>query len=170
LRNNPNDPVIGNPNGDVTMVEFFDYRCGYCKRVFDDVQTLVKEDGNIRVVMKEFPILGPDSVHASRAAQAVWLHQKDKYYPFHYAMMTNKGDLSEDKIMDLAKGAGVNVADLKEQMKDPLVDETLKATLHQASALDISGTPAFVFGSSIQPGAMPLDTMKEMVAAMRKHP
>jgi protein-disulfide isomerase len=170
LQNNPNDPVIGNPDGDVTVVEFFDYRCGYCKRVFDDVQTLLKEDGNIRFILKEFPILGPDSVNASRAAQAVWLHQKDKYLPFHIAMMNNKGDLNEAKIMELATNTGVDTALLKEQMSDPLVETTLNDTARMASALDITGTPAFIFGAQVQPGAIPLDMMKELVGAMRSHP
>lgn len=170
LKNNLNDPIIGNPDGDVTVVEFFDYRCGYCKRVFNDVQTLLKEDGNIRFVLKEFPILGPDSVNASRAAQAVWLHQKDKYLPFHTAMLTSKGELSEAKIMELAKDAGVDTAQLKEQMNDPLVETALSDTARLASALDITGTPAFIFGSQIQPGAISLDMMKELVGALRAHP
>lgn len=170
LRQNPNDPVIGNPDGDITVVEFFDYRCGFCKRVFGDVQTLIKEDGNIRFVLKEFPILGPDSVNASRAAQAVWLHQSDKYLPFHTAMMLNKGDLGAEKVLELAKEAGVDIAALEEQMKDPLVDATLEANAGLASNLDITGTPAFIFGAQIQPGAIPLSTMQEMVGAMRKHP
>ena len=170
LTNNPNDPVMGNPDGDVTVVEFFDYRCGFCKRAFTDVQTLLKEDGNIRYVLKEFPILGPESVYASRAAQAVWLHQKDKYVAFHTAMMTNRGGLGADKVMELAKAAGVDTAQLATQMDDPMVDETLKATATQAAALDITGTPAFIFGSEIQPGAIPLSAMKELVGAMRKHP
>lgn len=170
LKNNPNDPMLGNPDGDVTVVEFFDYRCGYCKRVFGDMRTLLNEDGNVRLVLKEFPILGPDSVYASRAAQAVWLNQKDKYIPFHTAMMTSRGDLSADKVLELAKGVGIDTAQLASQMDDPLVDATLKATAQQAAALDISGTPAFIFGSQIQPGALPLDRMKELVDAVRKHP
>ena len=170
LKNNPNDPTIGNPDGDITVVEFFDYRCGFCKRVFDDVQALIKEDGNIRYVLKEFPILRPDSVYASRAAQAVWLHQKDKYAPFHTAMMKNKGDLGEAKVLKLAEDAGVDTARLKDQMNDPLVDETLDATARQASALGITGTPGFVFGNQVQPGAIPLAMMKDLVSAVRKHP
>jgi len=138
LKNSPNDPVMGNPDGDVTVVEFFDYRCGFCKRAHTDVQALLAEDGNIRYVLKEFPILGPDSVYASRAAQAVWLHQKDKYVAFHTAMMTSKGNLGADKVMELAKSAGVGTAQLTGQMEDPFVDETLKATARQATALDIT--------------------------------
>lgn len=170
LKDNPADPVIGNPDGDVTVVEFFDYRCGFCKRVFPDVQALLKEDGNVRYVLKEFPILGPDSVYASRAAQAVWLHQPDKYAAFHIAMMENRGDLGQDKVMELAGGAGVDVVKLPEQMQDPQVQQTLDANMKQAQVLGISGTPAFIFGANIQPGAIPLTAMRDLVAAMRAHP
>ncbi|PHS79596.1 MAG: hypothetical protein COB59_00680 [Rhodospirillaceae bacterium] len=167
LKNNPNDPVMGNLNGNLTVVEFFDYRCGYCKKVFDDVQTLIKSDGNIRYVLKEFPILGPDSVYASRAAQAVWLHQSDKYKSFHIAMMTNRGSLNQSKVMELAKTVGIDTQALVTQMDDPLVEKTLAASAEQAQALGITGTPAFIFGNDIAPGAISLDTMIEMVVAAR---
>lgn len=167
LRNGANDPVMGNPDGDVTVVEFFDYRCGFCKRVFDDVQTLIREDGNIRYVLKEFPILGPDSLTASRAAMAVWLHQRDKYEAFHTAMMKSRGELSEAKVMALGLESGVDIEALKLQMEDPQVLSTLRETAAQAEALNISGTPAFIIGDAIQPGAIPLDMMKELVDAAR---
>lgn len=170
LTSNPNDPVIGNPDGDVTVVEFFDYRCGFCKRVHPDVQTLLKEDGNIRYVLKEFPILGPASTFASQAAVGVWLHQKDKYEAFHDAMMASRGDLSNDKVIEIATQSGVDVAKLPDQMKDAKVQDTLEATARQAQLLGINGTPGFVFGNNIQPGAIPLDAMRELVAAMRAHP
>lgn len=168
LKNNPNDPVIGNPNGDLTVVEFFDYRCGYCKKVFPDVQTLLNRDGNIRYVLKEFPILGEESVYASRAAQAVWLHQSDKYLAFHTAMMLNKGGLGAQKVMDLAAGAGVDTEALKTQMDDPVIQQTFDASAEQAQALGLSGTPAFIFGNDIAPGAVPLATMVDMVVAARE--
>jgi len=167
LKNNPNDPVMGNLNGTLTVVEFFDYRCGYCKKVFDDVQKLIKSDGNIRYVLKEFPILGPDSLYASQAAQAVWLHQSDKYKAFHVAMMTNRGSLDKGKVIQLAKGVGIDTEALVTQMDDPLVDETLAASAQQAEALGITGTPAFIFGNDIAPGAISLDAMIEMVVAAR---
>lgn len=169
LKNNVNDPVIGNPNGDVTVVEFFDYRCGYCKKAFKDVQKLLQADGNIRFVLKEFPILGPESVYASRAAQAVWLHQKDKYKAFHAAMMHNKGGLGEETVHKLAAHAGVDTKALVEDMNDPLVDATLEATARQAQTMDISGTPAFLFGNTLTPGAVPLETMIDLVAKARKN-
>ena len=168
LKNNPNDPVIGNPDGDLTVVEFFDYRCGYCKKVFPDVQQLLKSDGNIRYVLKEFPILGPESTYASRAAQAVWLHQSDKYLAFHAAMMSNKGGLGESKVLELAGTSGVDITALKDQMNDPVIQETFDATSEQAKALGITGTPAFIFGNDIAPGAVPLATMIDMVVAARK--
>jgi len=168
LKNNPNDPVIGNPDGDLTVVEFFDYRCGYCKKVFPDVQTLLKTDGNIRYVLKEFPILGEESVYASRAAQAVWLHQTDKYLAFHSAMMLNKGGLGAQKVMDLAAGVGIDTTALKTQMDDPKIKQAFDASAEQAQALGISGTPAFIFGNDIAPGAVPLATMIDMVVAARK--
>ena len=168
LSTNPNDPVMGNPDGDVTMVEFFDYRCGFCKRVFDDVKTLIKEDGNIRYVLKEFPILGDDSVYASRAAMAVWLHQRDKYPAVHTALMTSKGALGNAKVMELAKDAGVDTKALAEQMNDPIIDQTFAATQAQAQALGITGTPAFIIGQNLAPGAIPLSAMKQLVDAARK--
>jgi len=167
LSANPNDPVMGNPNGDVTMIEFSDYRCPYCKRVFDDVENLVKEDGNIRYILKEFPILGDDSVYASRAAMAVWLHQRDKYKALHTAMMKNRGALSNDKVVELAKGVGIDTDALSGQMKDPMIEQTFAATHRQAQALGITGTPAFIVGENLVPGAISLDGMKKMVDAAR---
>jgi len=168
LKNNPNDPQIGNPDGDLTVVEFFDYRCGYCKKVFPDVQKLIKSDVNIRYVLKEFPILGPESVYASHAAQAVWLHQPDKYLAFHTAMMLNRGGLGERKVIDLAISAGVDTVAMKDQMNDPVIQKTLDATAEQAQALGVSGTPAFIFGNDIAPGAISLASMIDMVVAARK--
>lgn len=167
LTSSPSDPVMGNAQGDVTMVEFFDYRCGYCKKVFGDVQTLLKADGHIRLVLKEFPILGDDSVNASRAALAVWLHQPNKYKAFHAAMMLNKGALGKDKVLELAKASGVDVDALGEQMNDPEIDKTFAATRDQAQTLDLNGTPAFIVGETIVPGAIGLDAMKQLVAAAR---
>lgn len=168
LKNSPNDPVFGNPDGDVTVVEFFDYRCGYCKKVLPDVQALIKGDGNIRVVLKEFPILGPESVYAARAAQAVWLYQRDKYQAFHTAMMLNKGGLGEDVVLTLATHSGVDTKALGKQMDEPKVAAALEATARQAQAMGISGTPAFIFGNTLAPGAVSLANMIDMVAAARK--
>ena len=168
LTSSPLDPVIGNPDGDVTVVEFFDYRCGFCKRVFENALTLIKEDGNIRYVLKEFPILGEESVYASRASMAVWLHQRDKYLDFHSAMLSNKGALSNAKVMELARQSGVNTDALVVQMQDGNIEKAFATTHAQAEALSLTGTPAFIIGEAVAPGAIPLSAMRHLVAAARE--
>ena len=167
LENDPNSPVGGNPKGDVTMVEFFDYRCGYCKRVFPAVVELLNTDGNIRYVFKEFPILGDASVFAARAALAAWKLDKDKYFAFHTALMGAKGSLSEDNVMKIASDNGLPVADLRKAMEDPEIDEDLKKNSGLAQALGITGTPAFIIGDDLIPGAVSLETLKKLVALQR---
>ncbi len=168
LENNPAAPVAGNADGDVTIVEFFDYRCGYCKRVFPAVQELIKTDGNIRYVFKEFPILGPDSMIASQAAQAVWFIAPDRYLDFHAALMGARGALSEDRVLDIAAKVGLDRDAVKKGMGDPRVAETLASNLALGRDLGVNGTPAFVIGGQLVPGAIDLDTMKELVAEARK--
>ncbi len=167
LENDPTSPVGGNPRGDVTIVEFFDYQCPYCKRVFPAVQTLLKTDGNIRYVFKEFPILGPQSVVAARAALAAWKLDRDRYVPFHTALMQSKGRLSERKILDVAAEIGLDVERLRAAMADPGIDKVLARNAELARALDINGTPAFVIGENVVPGAVDLDTLTALVSAAR---
>ncbi len=168
LENNPAAPVAGNAKGDVTIVEFFDYRCGYCKRVFPAIQELIETDGNIRYVFKEFPILGPDSMVASKAAQAVWFIDPDRYLDFHAALMGARGALNEARILDLAEKVGLDRAEVKKGMDDPQVAETLAGNLGLGRALGVNGTPAFVIGGELVPGAIDLDAMKELVAEARR--
>ena len=168
LINDPNDPVMGNPHGDVTVVEFFDYRCGYCKKVFPDIQRLLKEDGNIRLILKEWPILGDDSTYASRAALSVWFNQSDKYSAFHTAMMENKGALSNARVLEHAKAVGVDVDKMKLGLGDIRINQAVANSNKLAGALGITGTPAFVFGSDLVPGAIDFATMKELVTKQRK--
>ncbi len=169
LENNPAVPVAGNAKGDVTIVEFFDYRCGYCKRVFPAIQELIETDGNIRYVFKEFPILGPDSMVASQAAQAVWFIDPDRYLDFHTELMGAKGPLNEDRVLDLAAKVGLDRAAVKKGMEDPRVAETLAGNLGLGRALGVNGTPAFVIGGQLVPGAIDLDAMKELVAEARRN-
>lgn len=168
LENNPATPVAGNVDGDVTVVEFFDYRCGYCKRVFPAIQELIETDGNIRYVFKEFPILGPESVVASRAAQAVWFIDPERYLDFHAALMGARGGLNEDRVLDIAAKVGLDRDKVKDAMEDPRVAEVLAANLELGRALGVNGTPAFVIGGELIPGAIDLDTMKELVAEARR--
>lgn len=168
LANDINDPVIGNPSGNITVVEFFDYRCGYCKKVFPDVQKLLEEDGNIKYVLKEWPILGDDSVYASKAALSVWFNQQDKYVSFHTAMMENKGSLSNDRVIEIAEENNIDVEQMKTGFGDPRVEMAIANNSKLAANLGITGTPAFVFGKDMVPGAIDYETMQQLVKEMRK--
>jgi len=165
LFKNPTSPVLGNPQGDVTLVEFFDYQCGYCKAVHPDVQRLLESDGKIRLVSKEFPILGPASVTASRAALAA--QKQGKYDALHKALMENRGQLDDDKIMRIAGSVGLDMERLKKDMQAPEIQEILQRNVRLAGELNIRGTPAFIIGDQIVPGAVSLDRLKEMVAQGR---
>lgn len=167
LEQDPSTPVFGNPDGDITIVEFFDYRCGYCKRVFSEVKSLLADDGNIRLVLKEFPILGPDSQLAATAALAVWNIAPEKYWDFHAQVMTSRGQITQAKLDIYAEELGLNAADLQTAMKDPGVTNSLQRNLELGQALGISGTPAFVIGDQIVPGAIDKAQFQELVAAVR---
>ena len=166
--NNPADPVIGNVNGDVTVVEFFDYRCPYCKRVSDALVTLVKDDPNVKVVYKEFPILGPGSLVAAKIALAA--HRQGKYEAVHTAFMAHKGSFEEEDLLDLAASAGADRAKLAADMQDPAIQGHLQANDSLAAALGITGTPGFLFGKQLVPGAVSLDDMKKLVSTARSQP
>lgn len=168
LEGDPNSPVVGNPNGDVTIVEFSDYRCGYCKKVFPSIQTLLKEDGKIRFVIKEFPVLGEESVIAARIAQAAWFLAPRKYPDLHTAMMANRGAMTEDKLLQMAEGLGLARDKLKAMMNAPEVDQAIKKTYGIAEGIGVRGTPAFVVGGRLVPGAVDIDTLRKLVAEARK--
>jgi protein-disulfide isomerase len=162
----PATPVGGNPRGDVTIVEFFDYRCPYCKQVLPSLQSLLKEDRKLRFLYKEMPVLGPQSVVAAHAALAA--QRQGKYEAFHTAMMATKGQITEDTVYQVAGSVGLDVDRLKRDMAAPEIDRELKANLALADALNIHGTPAFIIGDQIVPGALDLDTLKNMIADARK--
>jgi protein-disulfide isomerase len=167
LVSDPTSPIAGNPNGNVTIVEFFDYRCGYCKKVVPSVQELLKTDKNVRLVFKEFPILGPDSVTASRAALAAWKIAPDKYLPLHLALMESRGEMNEARVLETAKKVGVDTDKLKAAMADPAIKATLDRNMDLARTLHVNGTPAFIIGNQLVPGAIDLGNLREMVAAAR---
>lgn len=162
----PATPVAGNPKGDVTIVEFFDYRCPYCKQVLPSLQTLLKEDHKLRFVYKEMPVLGPVSVVAAHAALAA--QRQGKYEAFHNAMMATKGQITDDTVYKVAGSVGLDVDRLKQDMAAPEIQQELKANLALADALNIRGTPGFIIGGHIVPGALDLDALKSMVADARK--
>ena len=162
----PETPVGGNPKGDVTLVEFFDYRCPYCKQVHPRLQELLADDRQLRIAYKEFPILGAVSIAAARAALAA--HRQSKYETFHDAMMAASGQITEDTVYQVAGAVGLDVDRLKRDMSSPQIDAALKANHALADALDITGTPGFVIGDQIVPGAIELSSLKDLVAGARR--
>lgn len=166
LYNDPDSPSVGNQKGDVTIVEFMDYRCGYCKSVHDGLLEAVKADGKVRLVYKDFPILGPDSVLAARAALAA--REQNKYEELHNALIKFRGPLNEQAILKLATDTGLNAEQLKKDMADPKVENTLRKNFELARALDLSGTPAFIIGDRLIPGAADQATIKQLIDQARK--
>ena len=167
LLNDPDSPVGANVKGDVTIVEFFDYRCGYCKRVFPDIVKVLNTDKNIRYVFKEFPILGPESVTASKAALAAWNLDKTKYMAFHKALMGSKGGLPEGRVLEIATAAGYDAKAMKAAMKDPKIDDMIAKNFELAKAFDINGTPAFIIGDEVIRGAVDLDALRSFISKAR---
>lgn len=167
LERDPASPVIGNPDGSVTVVEFMDYRCGYCKKVFPAVQELLKSDGDIRYVVKEFPILGPDSLVASRAAISVWFIAPEKYMAYHTALMEARGGLSEKRVVAMAEELGLDGQQVSKQMNSAEVVDSINKNRELARALGINGTPAFIVGNELVPGAIGIENLRDLVAAAR---
>lgn len=162
------DIVLGNPKGDVTLVEFFDYNCGYCRRSYGDISDLIKSDPNLRVVLKELPILSEGSVEAARVAVAVRLQDASKYAAFHRILMTAKGEVNGAQALAAAQKAGLDVERIKKDMSNPEVNATLQEVQSLAQALAISGTPSFVLGDQLIPGALPRDKLAAAIAQVRK--
>ena len=162
----PETPFAGNPKGNVSLVEFFDYRCPYCKQVEPALEALLGEDRQLRLVYKELPVLGADSVTASRAALAA--KKQGKYDALHRALMLLKGQINEAAVLKTAESVGLDVERLKRDMTSPEIARALKANTKLAEALDIRGTPGFVIGDDIVPGAIDLATLKQMIATARR--
>lgn len=158
--------VAGNPDGDVTIVEFFDYRCGYCKQAYPTLMKTVEEDGNVRLVLKEFPILGADSFLASQAAIASL--QQDKYLEFHTALMDSRGGVTIERIRSIAGDLGLDVEKLEADMKQDSVREVVEKNYALAKQLGISGTPAFIIGEEFIPGVVSKEQMQALISAARE--
>jgi protein-disulfide isomerase len=159
------DLVVGNPQGKVTLVEFFDYNCGYCKRAFPDVVKMMEADGDLRVVMKEFPILGPGSTFAARAALAS--RKQNKYWDYHVALMAHEGKMDEAAALAIAERTGLDVEQLKRDMDGAEVSATLDANMKLAEALTIQGTPAFIIDKTLIPGAIGFEGLAAAVKQVR---
>ena len=160
--------VGGNPEGNVTLVEFMDYRCGYCRQAFAEVEALVASDGNLRFVLKELPILGEQSEAASRFAVAVQqLHGPDAYKDVHDALFSLRGDVTPDALARLAEGLALDPQPIMDRMGAPEVSAVLDANRALAESLRISGTPTFVLGDRMVRGYLPPDEMRARVEAAR---
>jgi len=169
LFSSPRQVVLGNPTGNVTFVEFFDYNCGYCKRAMTDMLTLLKDDPKLKVVLKEFPVLGPGSLEAAQVAVAVRMQDKTgkKYLEFHQKLLGSRGQADRARAMAVAKDIGLDMTRLDKDMTSPEVKETLQESMKLAEALGLNGTPSYVIGDNVVVGAVGLDALKEKVNTSR---
>ena len=165
LLRDPASPVSGNLNGDVTVIEFFDYRCGYCKRVASAVTQLQQDDPGVRVVYKDFPILGEASVFGARAALAAL--EQGKHQAFHEAMLASDNELTQEEAFAIAQRVGLDVKKLDVDLQAPERQAEIDRNRALAKLLGISGTPGFVIGGEVYPGALDLARLKALVAQAR---
>jgi protein-disulfide isomerase len=156
-----NSPVGGNPQGDATLVEFFDYNCPYCRSVARVMDEAEAADPQLRIVYKEFPILGPNSAYAAKAALAV--HRQGRYLGFHKALMQVRGTADDARVLDVAAKIGVDTERMKSDMNDPAIQAAIDSNLELAQALRINGTPGFVIGEQVLRGAADLKTLQELI-------
>ena len=161
------DGVVGNPDGKVTIVEFYDYNCGFCKRAIEDMQALTKNDSDVRFVLKEFPILGPDSQKASIVSMAFHKMMPEKYSAFHTELLGGEGRANEDRAIKIAVSLGADEAKLREHMKDPDLPEAISKTYELANKLTITGTPSYVVGNEVIFGALGEQVLAQKIAAAK---
>ena len=166
IYSDPEAPVAGNPEGAIVLVEFFDYRCGYCRRVKPTLETLLAENGDLRLAFKEFPILGPESMLAARAALAS--RAQGLYEPFHWALMGTDGPFDLDHILGVARSVGLDDERLARDMEDPAIDALIDRNAVLANILGIRGTPAFVVGDRMIRGALPIAQFRTAIADARQ--
>lgn len=166
LERDPNAPVLGNPEGDVTVVEFFDYNCPYCRRVKPEIEALLEADPNVRLVYREWPILGEGSVFAARAALAA--REQGLYEQFHWAMMAMNGRANESSVLRIAEEVGLDVTQLRRDMEAPEVAEHIQTSMRLTQALGLNGTPSFVIGDALVPGIVDVDQLQTLVTDARE--
>ncbi len=171
LENNANAGVLGNPDGDVTIVEFFDYRCGFCRRHFAEVMRLVKEDGNVRWIARHFPILdrqGEAPVSRIAARAAIGAKKQGKFREFHLEAMSTPGSLTEETIFKIAENVGLDIAQLKKDMASSLTEKQITNTLAIGQDIGFTGTPGYIIGNTVLLGAEGYDAVKSAIDAARK--
>lgn len=167
--NSPNDAVLGNPKGSVTLVEFFDYNCGYCKKSYPDLENLIKSDPKLRVVIKDFPILGPDSVKAHIVARAVMKIMPEKYAEFHKELLTIPGRSNEEKAIKIAVKLGMDEQKLRSTMQDESLQQAFVDNGQLAYALGINGTPSYILGNNVLVGAVGENILKAKIDELEKN-
>ncbi|HEY7384816.1 MAG TPA: DsbA family protein [Beijerinckiaceae bacterium] len=169
LLNSPRGNIVGNVSGDVTLVEFFDYNCGYCKRALTDLRALLKADPKLRVVLKDFPVLGPDSVEASRVALAAKQQLKgDKLFDYHIKLMETRGRVNGERAQAVAKEMGLDMARLQKDLDSEEPRAAIQENLMLGDRLGLTGTPAFVIGEEIIAGAVGLEPIRKVVTSTRQ--
>ncbi len=166
LEKDPHTPYVGNGDADVTIVTFSDYNCGYCKRVVPDLITLLKEDKNVKLVVKDFPILGPQSIISSKAAIVAGELDPAKWWKFHTTMLKSS-PRNEDQVFAIADKVGYDVAKFKAEMNKPWVDNQIQKNMKLGSEIGIRGTPAFIIAGELKRGAIGLTDFREAVAKAR---
>jgi len=159
------DFVAGNTKAKTAMVEFFDYNCGWCKKGFPEVYALMDADKELKVILKEFPIFGEDSEYAATAALAA--NRQNKYWQLHIAMFRHEGKITKAAVDDIAKAQGIDMVQLKKDMSDPVIAETLLRNRALAQKLAINGTPAFIIGDKLVPGYLPKDELAATIEDVR---
>ena len=169
LEKSPNDFVVGNPNGDITLVEFFDYNCGYCKRALGDLRQLVAADPRLKIVLKDFPVLGPESLEAARVALAARRQLKgDKLFDFHATLIESRGRINAERGLEVAKEFGLDLARLKKDIDGPHVKAAIQENVLLGDRLGLTGTPAFILGDEIISGAGGAEPLTKAIASTRQ--
>jgi len=159
------DFVTGNPNGDITLVEFYDYNCGFCRRAMSDLMRLLDEDPDLRVVLKEFPVLGPGSVAAAKVSAAAI--NEEQFFEFHKLLLQNPGGADGVSAMEIAELSGLDISRIRSESEDPSIMQTLTDTLELAQNLGINGTPTYVVGNQLIIGAVGYEELKQRIAEAR---
>ena len=160
--------LMGNPEGDITLVEFFDYNCGFCKRAFADVLKIIEEDDQIKVIMKEFPILGEQSVEAAQISIVANILDPSNYPEFHQKLMLSRNRANSEYALAVAEDVGYDIEAIKKMTEDPEVRATIEEVYDLARNLNLTGTPAFVLGTEIIRGAISFDQLNEKIASLRR--
>lgn len=169
LHNSPNGIVAGNASGDITLVEFFDYNCGYCRKAFSDVQALLKSDPKLRVVIRDFPVLGAESMEASKVGLAAKLQlTPEKMFEFHTKLLESKSRINGERALAVGKELGADVERLKRDAQGPEVKAAIAENMGLGDKLSLTGTPAFVVGEEILPGAVGVDAMRKTISDVRQ--